>query len=461
MLLQRLTRPGTQVGIVLGITCASVTIAGCSSRIEADRVPPPPVVSVVEARQMTVPIMAEPIGTTVALQQVSIRARVRGYLKEILFKEGGDVKKGQLLFVIDEAPFKAELDAARAKLEQAQAALKKAQDSKAREVATAQVALSKSLLDLAEVEERREQVLYKRNASSIEDVQRKQALRKRDAAQVDADRASLEQAQADHDTSILAAQADVDGAKAKVINAEIDLSYCRLFSPIDGRIGLAEVKLGNLVGPATSGGNADYTELAVIRQLDPMGVDMQVSSRHLERVTQLMAQGLPVEVYRPGLQGEEARRYAGKATVIDNTIDPTTSTFRVQAEVPNSQKALLPGEYVKADVKVGEVKDAVVVPEQAVIESQAGPSVYTVDSQGKAAVAMVKATFIYQGLRVLESGIQPGQKVVVEGLQLVRPGITVKAEPAPPEILGGSKPGPVANASDEEARTAENPQRKP
>lgn len=461
MLLQRLTRPGTQVGIVLGITCASVTIAGCSSRIEADRVPPPPVVSVVEARQMTVPIMAEPIGTTVALQQVSIRARVRGYLKEILFKEGGDVKKGQLLFVIDEAPFKAELDAARAKLEQAQAALKKAQDSKAREVATAQVALSKSLLDLAEVEERREQVLYKRNASSIEDVQRKQALRKRDAAQVDADRASLEQAQADHDTSILAAQADVDGAKAKVINAEIDLSYCRLFSPIDGRIGLAEVKLGNLVGPATSGGNADYTELAVIRQLDPMGVDMQVSSRHLERVTQLMAQGLPVEVYRPGLQGEEARRYAGKATVIDNTIDPTTSTFRVQAEVPNSQKALLPGEYVKADVKVGEVKDAVVVPEQAVIESQAGPSVYTVDSQGKAAVAMVKATFIYQGLRVLESGIQPGRKVVVEGLQLVRPGITVKAEPAPPEILGGSKPGPVADASTEEARTAENPQRKP
>jgi len=74
---------------------------------------------------------------------------------------------------------------------------------------------------------------------------------------------------------------------------------------------------------------------------------------------------------------------------------------------------------------------------------------------------MVKATFIYQGLRVLESGIQPGQKVVVEGLQLVRPGITVKAEPAPPEILGGSKPGPVANASTEEARTAENPQRKP
>lgn len=461
MLLLRLTRPGVRAGLALGFALASVTIAGCSSRVEADRVPPPPVVSVVEARQMTVPVMAEPIGTTRALQEVSIRARVRGFLKEIHFQEGADVKKGQLLFVIDEAPFKAELAAARAKLEQAEAALKKAQDSKSREVATAQVALSRSLLELAEVEERREQTLYKRNASSLEEVQRKQALRKKDAAQVDADKASLDQATADYDTSIVAAKADVDAAKAKVVNAEIDLSYCRLSSPIDGRIGLAEVKLGNLVGPATSGGNADYTELAVIRQLDPMGVDMQVASRYLDRVTQLIVQGLAVEVYRPGLQGEEARRHPGKATVIDNTIDPTTSTFRVQAEVPNPKKILLPGEYVKVDAKVGEVRDAVVVPEQAVIGGQAGPSVYTVDEQGKVSVAMVKATFVYEGLRVLESGIQPGQKVVVEGLQLVRPGITVKAEPAPPEVLGVSKPGPVANAGNEDARTADNPQRNP
>jgi len=418
-------------------------------------------VSVIEARQMTVPVMAEPIGTTRALQEVSIRARVRGYLKEMHFKEGADVKKEQLLFVIDEAPFKAELDTARAKLEQAEAALKKAQDSKAREVATAQVALSRSMLELAEVEERREQSLYSRKASSLEEVQRKQAIRKKDTAQVDADKASLEQAKADYDTSILAAQADVAGAKARVVNAEIDLSYCRLSSPINGRIGLAEVKLGNLVGPATSGGSADYTELAVIRQLDPIGVDMQVASRYLDRVTQLIANGLPVEIYRPGVEGEQSRRFPGKATVIDNTIDATTLTFRVQAEVPNPQKTILPGEYVKAHVKVGEARDAVVVPEQAVIESQAGPSVYTVDGQGKVAVAMVKATFVYEGLRVLESGIQPGQKVVIEGLQLVRPGITVKAEPAPPEVLGGSKPGPVANASTEEARTAENPQRKP
>ena len=103
--------------LTLGVACASIAISGCSPQVAAERVPPPPVVSVVEARRMTVPIMAEPNGTTRALQEVSIRARVRGFLKEMHFDEGGDVKAGQLLFVIDEEPFKAALAEAKAKLE--------------------------------------------------------------------------------------------------------------------------------------------------------------------------------------------------------------------------------------------------------------------------------------------------------------------------------------------------------
>ncbi|MDR3622333.1 MAG: efflux RND transporter periplasmic adaptor subunit [Paludisphaera borealis] len=393
---------------------------------------------------MTVPVMAEPIGTTRALQEVSIRARVRGFLQEIHFQEGTEVKKGQLLFVIDEEPFKAKLADAQAALEQAEAALKKAQDSKAREVARAQLAVGQSMLALAEVEERREQVLYKRNASSVEDVQRKQAMRQKDAAQVEAYKASLDQASADFDTGIIAARAEVAGAKARVTDAEIDLSYCRMSSPIEGRIGLAQVKSGNLVGPAAGGGSSDYTELGVVRQLDPMGVDIQASSLYLDRVTRLIAQALPVEVFRPGLEGEEARRHRGKATAIDNTIDPATSTFLVRAEVSNPEKALLPGEYVKVDVKVGEARDVVVVPEQAVIETQAGPAVYTVDGQGNVAVAPVRATITYEGLRVLESGLEPGQSVIVEGLQLVRAGSTVKAEPAPADAFRVPGPGPTA-----------------
>ncbi len=432
MLPLELKQSRTPGWLALLAACASATFPGCSSRVEAERVPPPPVVSVVAARRMTVPILAEPIGTTTALQEVSIRARVRGFLKEIHFQEGADVKKDQLLFVIDEEPFKAKLAEARARLDVAEANLKQARDSKAREVATAQRAVDQATFELAEIEERREQLLFKRNASTVEDVQRKQTLRKRDAAQVEADQANLEQATADYETNILAAQADVEGAKAAVHDAEINLSYCRMFSPIDGRIGLAEVKLGNLVGAATASGGEDFTELAVVRQLDPMGVDIQVASRYLDRVARLIGQGLALEMFRPGLEGEEARRFPGKATIIDNSINPTTSTFLMRAEVANADKTILPGEYVKLNAKVGEVKDAIVVPEQAVVETQAGPTVYTVDDQGKVKVTPVRASFTYAGLRVLESGLEPGQQVIVEGLQLVRTGMTVKTRSAAP-----------------------------
>jgi RND family efflux transporter MFP subunit len=425
--------------LALGVTCASFATSGCSPRATAERVPPPPVVSVVEARRMTVPVMAEPIGTTSALQEVSIRARVRGFLKEMHFQEGGHVKAGQLLFVIDEEPFKAKLAEARARLDTAEANLKKARDSRAREVATAQRTVDQASLALAEVEERREQSLFKRNASTVEDVQRRLALRKRDEAQVEADQANLEQTKADYETNIIAARAEVEGAKAAVLDAELDLGYCRMSSPIDGRIGLAEVKLGNLVGPATAGGGGDYTELAVVRQLDPIGVDMQVSSRYLDRVAPLIDQGLAIEIFRPGLEGEQARRFPGKATVIDNTINPTTSTFLIRGEVANAAKALLPGEYVKVNAKVGEARDAIVVPEQSVVETQAGPAVYTVDDQGKVKVTPVRATFTHEGLRVLESGLEPGRQVIVEGLQLVRAGMTVKTRSDSPAAPGSGR----------------------
>ena len=161
-------------------------------------------------------------------------------------------------------------------------------------------------------------------------------MRKKDAAQVEADKASLDQAKADYETGIVAARADVDGAKAAVPDAEIDLGYCRMFSPIDGRIGLAQVKLGNLVGPATGGGGSDYTELAIVQQLDPMGVDIQVSlplprpGHAADRAGALRSRSSG-----PGSRGRKPAAFRGKATVIDNTIDPTTSTFLVQAEVAN------------------------------------------------------------------------------------------------------------------------------
>jgi RND family efflux transporter MFP subunit len=452
-------RDGPRAGrwIALGLACASAAISGCTSRAGAERVPPPPVVGVVEARRMTVPMMVEPIGTTEALQQVSLRARVRGFLKEINFKEGDEVKAGQLLFVIEEEPFKAKLDAAKATLAEAEAALAKAKTSKAREVADAQLAADQATLELNRIEERRKRALAVRNAASQEDVDQATATRKKTEAQVEADRANADQAKTDFDVNIQAAEANVAKAKSDVESAAIDLSYCRMYSPIDGRIGKAEVKLGNLVGTPEGGsvsaalGGQQYTELAVVRQLDPMGVDMQAPSRYLDRVTELIGRGLAVEVFRPGLEGEGDRRSPGKATFIDNSINPTTSTFLVRAEVANPSKTLLPGEYVKVNAKVGEVKDAIVVPEQAVVEMQAGPTVYTVDKQGKVAVVPVRATFTHEGLRVVESGLEPGQAVIVEGLQLVRNGVAVKTRPASPESLGEAGGEPATTPAEKKA----------
>lgn len=375
---------------------------------------------------MTVPEIARPNGTTRALQQVSVRARIRGYLREVLFTEGQDVKKGQPLFVIDEDPYKATLASALAKQAASEAALAKAKESKAREIASAQRALDEAELVLAKIEEQRQRNLLARNAASPQDVDRAVATREKAAAQVDSDAANLAQAKADYDINIQSAQADLGAAQAAVENARIDLAYCRINASIDGRIGEAKVKVGNLVGSLSS---TDGTELATIQQLDPMGIDVEVSDRYLERAARLVPQGLSLHLDRMGVDGEVRYPHAGTFFFLDNTVNPTTSTFLAKATIPNPDATLLPGQYVKLEIKVGEEPDAIVIPERAIIETQAGPTVYVVSYENEVAIARVDAGTTYKGLRVIKSGLAAGSRVIVDGLQRVRPGMTVAPEP--------------------------------
>ena len=403
------------------------TLAGCR-KPSALASPPPPMVGVVESRRMTVPVLAYPTGTTRALEQVTLRARVRGFLTERHFEEGVSVKKGQLLLVIDEEPYKVALDSALAKQSESEAAVRKAEQSRGREVATAQLALDVAQAFLAQIEERRSRSLLQRNAGTREDFDKAEADRKKYDAQVEADRASLEQAKADYDVGILSTKAQLAATKASVHDAELNLGYCRMFAPIDGRIGEAKVKVGNLVGPGQEGGS--YSELATIQQLDPMGIDIQISSRYLDRATELTRNGLKVHLTRPGIQGEQEHPYEGECFFIDNTVNETTSTFLAKARISNPRGTLLPGEYVKLRIEVDRLKDAVVVPAQAVMETEGGPVVYLVDKAKKVAVQRVVAEQSYEGLRVLTKGLDPDSEVIVEGLQMVRPGITVRTEPA-------------------------------
>ncbi len=426
-------RPGdlTRKMCVLGAVCTATvlfSLSGCDrvrTATAAPREAAVPTVTVVRARKMDVPIIKLPNGTTRALNQVTIRARVKGFLKEMHFKEGSNVKKDQLLLVIEEEPFKVKVALAKAALEEADAALKKARESKAKEVAKARVSLDQTQLQLDRVEERRERNLLARKAASQDDYDKAKTSVDMSAAQVEADTASLQQATADYEINILSAQAKIDQARADLDAAQIDLGYCRMFSPIDGRIGELQVKLGNLVGPASS--LDDTTSLVSIQQLDPMGVDLRPASRYLPVITRLVKQGLEVKLR---IGGQKAHPHTGRITFVDNIVESTTSTVLVRADVPNPDETILPGEYVKVELNIGDYAGGIVIPDAAVVEVQEGSRVLVVDDQNKVRAAVVKPLDVYQGLVVLESGLSEGQKVIVKGVQLVRPGQTVKTEEA-------------------------------
>jgi membrane fusion protein (multidrug efflux system) len=421
------TMPRFAVRLLLPLVCACCSatallgVAGCTASEKTQEGTKHPQVTVVIARKETVPNVVRPIGTTRALNDVTIRARVKGFLEEKHFEDGKNVKKGDLLLVIEQRPYEVVLEHATAQLATARASLDKALASKANLVSKARLDLDQAQLSLDEIEQRRERSLLARKAASQDDYDKAEAQRRKSVAQVEADRASLEQAEADFRIDIASARAELARAQAAVDDAKLNLSYCKMYSPIDGRIGELKVKAGNLVG------DAGATELVNIQQLDPMGLDLRPPAVRLPIATRLQEKGgVPVDV---AVEGKHRHPYVGKTIFIDNQVDNTTSTFLVRAEVPNPDGSILPGQYIIGTVIIGEY-DAVVVPEQAVLEGQEGARVYVVDAANKVQAAKVKPVDDYQGLRVLESGLEAGQRVIVEGIQLVKPGQVV----APVEV---------------------------
>jgi membrane fusion protein, multidrug efflux system len=410
---------------------ALLAVAGCTTGEKTQEGTNHPQVTVVVARRETVPNVVRPIGTTRALNDVTIRARVKGFLEEKHFEDGKNVKKGDLLLVIEQRPYEVVLEHATAQLASARAALEKAEASKANLVSRARLALDQAQLSLDAIEERRERSLLLRKAASQDDYDKAEATRKKSIAQVDADQASLEQAEADFRIGIASAKADLAVAQAAVDDAKLNLSYCKMYSPIDGRIGELKVKVGNLVG------DVGATELVNIQQLEPMGLDLNPPAARLPIATRLQEKGgVPVTVF---VEGKRRHPYQGKTIFIDNTVDKETSTFLVRAEVPNSDGSILPGQYIRATITVN-MYDAVIVPEQAVLEGQEGPRVYIVDAANKVQVAKVTPVDDYQGFRVLESGLEPGQKVIVEGIQLVKQGQIVKPVEVPLDQFRNTAP---------------------
>jgi membrane fusion protein, multidrug efflux system len=355
---------------------------------------PPPAVTVEPVVAKDVSPSWEFIGRVEAEQAVDVRARVQGTLQEMDFEEGQDVKAGQLLFVIEPAPYEAALKGAQAQLAKAQAALKEAEQN----------------------------------------LTRRQELRQRGVET----QANLDQAVAQHES----AAADVAAAEATVQTAQINLGYTRIESPIDGRIGRAAITKGNLVGP-------DSGPLARIVQLDPIRVVYSVDDRALTAAKQKAGDLSQAELnakFVPQLRLGSGDMYGetGKVDFIDNEVDPNTGTVAVRAVFPNRKRLLLPGQYVTVVIHPEQSERHPVVPVAAVQEDKRGKYVLVVDADNRVEQRRIRADRQIDQQWVVEDGLREGETVIVQGLQKVKPGVVVKPVPARSGTAQGGEAGPAA-----------------
>ena len=345
--------------------------SGCG-KSDKDSQTPTPEVTIAQVKKETVPIYLDYVGLTQSVESVTINARVEGFLIERAFVDGADVSAGDLLFVIDPRPFEASLLEARAELAENRAAL----------------------------------------SFANEQVVRYEPLAEKDYISRDV--------YDDYVTQAKEARAAVEAARAIVIQAELDLSYCRMVAPFDGRIGRRLVDIGNLVGAS------ETTELATLVRLDPIYVYFSVAEKDSPQViTEQNKSPLSVSVI---LADGSTHPESGSVDFVDNQIDITTGTVEMRAVVPNSEKTLLPGQYAKVRLLLKEQPDTIVVPQKAVGEQQGDTYVYVVDKDNKIEYRAVTAGASIEEERIIEKGLNEGETVVIEGLQKIKPGMTVKPQ---------------------------------
>ena len=421
------TTPATRSWWAAGMLIGLIT-AGCEQKNTYVE-PPPPEVTVATPVTQDVMNYFEATGTAQPVMSVDIRARVKGFLKERLFKEGAIVKEGELLMVIDEEPFRLALDQAKTRLAEAEANFTKAKQSRAREVAKAQLALDESQLQLARVNETRQRNLSGRGAGSREEMDQAEANRKKCEAQVESDRASFDQAEADYETNILVSEANVGAAKTAVRTAEIELGYCRMTAPITGRISRVNSHVGNLVG------DGQASLLATIVKIDPIYAYVNVNELDLLRSKNRMgAQAEGTESQEPielGLANEKGYPHRGQIDYQDPGVDPGTGTIRVRGVLSNPGGVILPGLFVRVRVPTDHQKEALLVPERALGTDQSGQFLLVVGADNVVEYRAVKAGAQVDDLRVVEGKIKPKDRVIVDGLLRARPKAKVKPLSAP------------------------------
>ena len=370
--------------LIAALALSAAALTSCGKKAAGGFERPPAPVTTAATIQRDVPVYLDEVGKCVAREVVTIQPQVSGRITELHFTDGADVNKGDLLFTIDPRPFEAQLDAAQANLTSAKAAL-----------------------DFAKVQ-------YERGSKLIETkaIAQQEYDQRKNAADV--------------------AAAQVEQGQAAVETARLNLQYCSIHSPIDGRTGRRLVDVGNVV-------TANATSLLTIQRLDPIYADFTVTETDLTAVQANMKRGsLQVEVALPD---EPEKPVAGSLTFLDNAVQNATGTVNLRATVPNRDHRLWPGRFVKVRLVLSTLPGAVLVPAAAPQMSAKGQFVYVVKDDGTADFRPVTTGQRQGDLIVVEQGLKAGEQVVVTGQIGVAPGGKV-------QVLGpeGKNAAPAAAA---------------
>ena len=360
------------------VVTLSLVLVSCKREPPALAATPPPVVMVSQPVEREITDYYEYTGRTAAVTTVGVRARVSGYLVKVNFREGAVVKKGDLLFQIDSRPFQAVLVEAKGQVAQWEAKLARAE------------------ADVARYER-----LLPKGAASQKD---------------------LDQAVADRGE----AQAAIQSARGAVDRAALDLEFTKVTAPISGRIGRYLITEGNLV-------TTDSTLLTTIVSIDPMYAYFDVDEQAILYLRQLIRDrkirnpraGEEVTVLL-GLANETGFPQRGTINFVDNQVNPQTGTVRLRGVFANEPEVLLPGYFVRVRLLFGQPHRALLVTERAIDTDQGQKILYVVNDKNEVVSRPIGLGALHDGLRVIEDGVKPGERVIVNGLQQVRPGVTVE-----------------------------------
>lgn len=417
----------------------SLYLTGCNRKQETPKAAIPEV-GVVTIQPQQVVLTSDLPGHTCALRVAEIRPQASGLILKRLFAEGSDVKAGQVLYEIDPAPFQAALENASASLAAAQAAADRARSALA--ASEAAITRHQATLKLANVNFDRYENLVKTSAAS--EMERDQA-----ATEVECAKASLLAAQAQVESdqkAVSAAEAAIKQAEAALKTARINLDYTKITAPISGRIGRSNVTEGAIVTAYQP------VALATIQELDPIYVDVPQPTKELNRLKRSLASGRLKEngtdSVKIVLEDGTAYPLEGSLKFRDVTVDPTTGSVILRIVVPNPDGVLLPGMFVRAKIDEGINERAILVPQQAVSRDPKGnPTALVVDAEGKVQQRGLSTDRALVDKWLVSSGLSEGDRVIIEGMQKVRPGDPVKAVPFESNPATAPKPESTSQAA--------------